>query len=521
MQKKISRTSPTEGLTRRKFIKRTTLAATAAMYFPYVGKVLGANDRINVACIGVGGKGDQDSTDAALNGANVVAVCDVDETSLGSKVYQFQKNFPDLKPKAFKDYREMFDKISDQFDAVTVSTPDHHHGCAGIRALKHGKHLFCQKPLMQTINETRVARALAREKKLATQMGNQGSAASGLRRAVEVLHAGIIGNPLELHVWSNRPIWPQGQERPSGEDPLPEVPANWDSVLPEDAQKRLAELFPGSSSLDWDLWLGPAQPRPFKNWYEHISRKSWAANVYHPRSWRGWQEFGTGALGDMACHTVNMPFRGLKLGYPNVVELELCSRLYPEQFPKTSKIRYEFPAREGLPPLKFWWYDGNPNDELKPLRPEADVVHEIVAANNNLPGSGALIIGDKGKLFSPDDYGTEFYLCMKGEDMFTPADKHDAVKAVPMSIPRLAPLGKGGDTTTHMSEWFTMMKDGTPSYSNFEIAGYLAEVILLGCVALRCGEGKRMEWDGPNMTSPNLPEAAHFVKRDNRQGWDA
>ena len=189
-----------------------------------------------------------------------------------------------------------------------------------------GKHIYCQKPLTQTVWEAREMRRLAKEKKLATQMGNQGSAESGLRRAVEVIQAGVVGNPKEVHVWSNRPIWPQGIERPRGQDPVPET-------------------------LDWNQWLGPAPERPYKN------------GVYHPFKWRGWLDFGTGALGDMACHTVNMPFRACKFGYPNVVECEVASRLFPETFPKTSRIRFEFPEREGLPPTKFWWYDGNPNND--------------------------------------------------------------------------------------------------------------------------------------------------------------
>jgi hypothetical protein len=498
MQKKISQTSAAE-LSRRNFIKRTTLAAGAAtIYFPYVGNVLGANDRINVACIGVGGKGDQDSADAAMNGANIVAICDVDKNALDAKIQQFDQYFPNLKPQLFKDYRDLLDKMGKDIDAVTVSTPDHHHGVAAIRAMKMGKHAFCQKPLVQTVNEARIVRALAREKNLASQMGNQGSAEDGLRRAVEVVQAGVIGNPTEVHVWSNRPIWPQGVERPAGEDPVP-------------------------ATLDWDLWIGPAQPRPFKELYDSsVKSTSFGGRyVYHPRSWRGWKEFGTGALGDMACHTVNMPFRALKLGYPNVVELELCSRMFPETFPKTSRIRFDFPAREGLPPVKFWWYDGNPTEEnLAPLRPDANVTREIVNMQDKLPTSGALIIGDKGKLFSPDDYGTKFFICMKGQDSYTPGDQSDACKNVPVTLPRLSPPPNRG-TTYHMGEWFKMMKDGTPSYSNFEISGYLAEVILLGCVALRCGEGKRMEWDGPNMMSPNLPESAQFVKRENRAGWEA
>ena len=466
MEKKTS----IPALNRRQFLSRTTFAVgTATLAFPYVGRVLGANDRVNIACIGVGGKGDSDSSDAAKCGGNIVAICDVDQNTLDKKA----KQFPNAKK--YNDYRKLLEEMDKEIDAVTVSTPDHNHGVAAIRAMKQGKHCFCQKPLVQTVAEARMVRKLANEKKLATQMGNQGSAENGLRRAVEVVQAGVIGNPLELHVWSNRPVWPQGLERPAGEDP---VPAN----------------------LNWDSWIGPAAMRPYKK------------GTYHTFAWRGWYEFGTGALGDMACHTVNMPFRALKLGYPNVVELEMASRIYPETFPKSSRIRFEFPERDGLPPLKFWWYDGNPDDALKPLRPFADKVREIIVTQGNLPGSGALIIGEKGKLFSPDDYGAQFYLAMKGEDEFKSGDKHDAAKGVAQSIPR---------SPGHMQEYIRMIKEGTPAYSNFDIAAYLTEIILLGCVALRVGEGRRMEWDGPNMSSPNLPEAAQFVTRKNRAGWES
>jgi hypothetical protein len=459
--------------TRRQFLTRTSLAVGAAtLSFPYVGNVLGANERINVACIGVGGKGDSDSSDAARCGGNIVAICDVDQDTLDKKTKEFKGKFPELKQ--YKDYRKLLDEMGKSIDAVTVSTPDHNHGIAAIRAMKLGKHAFCQKPLVQTVEEARMVRQLAKEKNLATQMGNQGSAEPGLRRAVEVIHAGVIGKPLELHVWSNRPVWPQGLERPQGEDPVP-------------------------STLNWDAWIGPAQPRPFKK------------GVYHTFNWRGWYEFGTGALGDMACHTVNMPFRALKLGYPNVVECELASRVYAETFPKTSRIRFEFPEREGFPALKFWWYDGNPGDALRPLRPDGPAIKEIISTYDKLPDSGALIIGEKGKVFSPDDYGARFFLCMKGKDEYVAGDQHEAAKDIPQTIPR---------SPGHMQEWFQMMKDPSkPAYSNFDIAAYLAEVILLGCVALRVGEGQRMEWDGPGMKSPNIPDATRFVKRNNRSGW--
>src|SRR5215471_9582068 len=304
MNRELLKSHKLPSLTRRQFLARTTLAAGAAtLSFPYVGRVLGANDRIAVACIGVGGKGDSDSSGAA-GGGNIVAICDVDEKTLDRKARNFSDKFPDLKK--YRDYRKMLDEMDKVIDAVTVSTPDHNHGVAAIRAMKMGKHCFCQKPLVQTVHEARLVRQLAKEKKLATQMGNQGSAASGLRRAVEVVQAGVIGNPLELHVWSNRPIWPQGLDRPPGQDPVP-------------------------PTLNWDCWLGPAPKRPYKK------------DTYHTFKWRGWHDFGTGALGDMACHTVNMPFRALKLGYPNVVECELASRPYPETYAKTSRIRFEFP----------------------------------------------------------------------------------------------------------------------------------------------------------------------------------
>ncbi|RME92719.1 MAG: gfo/Idh/MocA family oxidoreductase [Verrucomicrobia bacterium] len=454
-------------LTRRSFLNRTSLTAGATLAFPYIGNVLGANDRIRIACIGVGGKGDSDSSNAAKAGGEIVAICDVDLNTLNKKARQFPK------AKKYQDYRRLLDEMENQIDAVTVSTPDHNHGVASVRAMKMGKHCFCQKPLTQTVYEARMMRQLAKEKKLATQMGNQGSAEPGLRRAVEVIQAGVIGKPKEIHVWSNRPIWPQAIERPPGEDPVP-------------------------PTLNWEAWLGPAPYRPYKK------------GVYHTFKWRGWYDFGTGALGDMACHTVNMPFRACKLGYPTVVELEVASRLYPETYPLTSRIRFEFPEREGLPPLKFWWYDGNPRGRIAPLRPPADVTREIVTMMGRLPGSGALIIGEKGKVFSPDDYGARFYVVMNGEEDYVDGNKHEACKNVPVTIPR---------SPGHVEEWFRMMRDGTPSYSNFDIAAYLTEIILLGCVALRVGEGKRMEWDGPNMRSTNLPEAAQFVKRNNRPGW--
>lgn len=435
--------------------------------FPAIVRGQNLNSRINVACIGVGGKGSSDVDDTARCGGTIVALCDVDAGMLGRKA----KKFPDAKQ--YVDFRKMLEEMDKSIDAVTISTPDHLHGIAAMTAMKMGKHIYCQKPLTQTVFEARELKRVASEMKLATQMGNQGSAADGLRRAVEVIHSGLIGNPSEFHVWSNRPIWPQGMDRPPGEDPVPE-------------------------NLDWDLWLGPAPQRPYLK------------DTYHPFKWRGWKDFGTGALGDMACHTVNMPFRALKLGYPTMVECEMASRIYPETYPLTSRIRFEFPEREGLPPVKFWWYDGSPKLLEKPLRPYPDIVRSVTALGGEFPGSGCLVIGDKGQVFSPDDYGSKFFVQLKGENLLSDASKHEGVAAVPQTIPR---------SPGHNQEWIDMIKGGPAAYSNFEIAGYLTEIILLGCIALRVGEGVKMEWDGPAMRSPNCPEAEKFVRRDERTGW--
>lgn len=454
--------------TRRKFLRNTGLAAGATFGFPAIVRGQNLNSKIRVACIGVGGKGDSDTDNAANEGGEIVALCDVDTNTLNKKAQKF--------PNAakFQDFRKMFDKMEKEIDAVTVSTPDHMHGCAGILAMQLGKHAFVQKPLTQTVWEARTMRELAREKELATQMGNQGSANDGLRRSVEVIHGGVIGKPQELHVWTNRPIWPQGIPRPEGSDP---VPAN----------------------LDWDLWLGAAQDRPYKN------------GVYHTFKWRGWKDFGTGALGDMACHTVNMPFRALKLGYPTRIECEFSSRDFPETFPLSSRIRFDFPEREGWPALKFYWYEGNPRPEFWPIRPYPDLTKNVVASQGKLPASGALIIGDEGELYSGDDYGSSFFLKRNDEAAYVPGDQHELCKAIPQTIPR---------SPGHVKEWFDMMKDGTPAYSNFEISAYLTEVILLGCIAQNIGEGRPINWDGPNMKSTDNEEASKLVKRDYRPGWE-
>jgi hypothetical protein len=465
-------------LTRRQFIYYSALAASATAWTGCVTRgprVVSPNEKLNIGVVGAGGKGASDTDRCASE--NIVALCDADEKQAGSQLAKY--------PKAafYRDWRKMLEKEK-SLDAVIVSTPDHVHAVVAAEAMRMGKHVYCQKPLVQTVYESRLLRKLAKKHGVATQMGNQGSAEDGLRRAVEVVQAGVIGPVRQVHVWSNRPIWPQGLDRPAGQDP---VPAN----------------------LDWDLWLGPAAFRPFKK------------DVYHPFKWRGWQDFGTGALGDMACHTANMPFRALRLGYPTEIEAA-CSPINKETYPLKSKIRFEFPAREGLVPVTFWWYDGGNAKPDKPFehdgnnKPPKEVTADIEAMMGQVPGSGCLLIGDKGKVFSPDDYGAKFYVRLNDDKQLVGAKEHEAVKAVPQTIARNAFQGDG-DLRHHL-EWIAACKGGKPGYSDFDIAAYLTEIILLGCVALRVG--RKLEWDGPNMRAKNAPEAAQFVKREYRKGWE-
>lgn len=462
--------------TRRQFIYTTAIAGAAAFTGCATAQPrrISANEKLNIGVVGAGGKGSSDTDHCATE--NIVALCDVDANTLRSR----KEKYPNAN--TYTDWRVMLEKEK-TLDAVIVATPDHTHAAIAAQAMRMGKHIYCQKPLVQTVEEARLLRKLAKDKGVVTQMGNQGSAEDGLRRAVEVIQAGLIGNVREVHVWSNRPVWPQGMDRPAGSDPVP-------------------------AHLDWDMWLGPAQMRPYKN------------DTYHTFKWRGWQDFGTGALGDMACHTANMPFRALKLGYPTSIDAT-SSGINKETYPLKSKIRFEFPAREGLAPVTFWWYDGGNPRPNNPFvhdgnnKPAKEVTAEIEEMTGSVPGSGCVLIGDKGKLFSPDDYGARFFLKMKGDKELSDGSRHDAVKAIPQVIPRNAFQGDA-DKRQHL-EWIAGCKGGPVPYANFDNAAYLTEIILLGCIALRVG--KKLEWDGPNMRATNAPEAAQFVKRVNRKGW--
>jgi hypothetical protein len=491
---------------RRDFLKTSSLAAGAfALGMPAFVRAQHLNSKLNIACIGLSGKGRSD-TDACA-GENIVALCDVDTST---DAYQTQtKKYASAK--FYKDFRRMLDEMGDKIDAVTISTPDHTHAIAASLAMKKGKAVFCQKPLTQTIYEARYLRNMAHDKKLVTQMGNQGSASEGLRRAVETIQDGLIGQVHEVHVWTNRPIWPQAMDRPVGEDPIP-------------------------AGLDWDTWIGPAPMRPFVGNRNPKDKNG----VYTQFNWRGWQDFGTGALGDMACHTVNMPFRALDLDYPTEIEAISLGRMNKESYPVGSKIRFAFPKRTARVPLEhphlfhhnrkvehdpltLWWYDGGqPDDTLRgghdlTNKPPAELTADIVALQGKLPDSGCLLIGDGGMVFSPDDYGTNFFIKLKGDKEFINYLKHPAMAKYPERLPRNR--NAGNLVQAHAMEWLTAVKENKPEqcYSRFDVAARLVEIMLLGCVSLRAGQ--KIEWDGPKMIAKNCPQAAPFIHRQNRSGW--
>jgi len=435
---------------RRQFLQGAALAG--AGYWVAGGVSLaqesGANDRIRFACIGIGGKGSSDSGDAARHG-DVVAICDTDKTRLKGA----ENRFP--KAKSYTDYRELFKSMGNEFDAVTVSTPDHNHAAATMLALKSGKHAFTQKPLTHSIYEARMLGKTARDNKLATQMGNQGTANSNLRKSAAIIQSGVLGDVTEVHVWTNRPVWPQGGDRPAPKDP--------------------------PDSLAWNVWLGPAPERPY-------------APGYHPFAWRGWWDFGTGALGDMACHTFNMPFMALNLRDPVSVTAETSGH-NKDSYPKWSVITFEFPATDKRKAVKVMWYDGG-------KRPDPELFD-----GKGVSKTGSLIIGTKGKLHSQGDYGGGY-------------------RMIGVEEPKVEFENSPG----HFTEFANAIKGGPEPVSNFpDYAGPLTETILLGNLAVYAapdGNPQKVEWDAENLKVTNdnfegvtVDELQQIVKHDYREGW--
>jgi len=421
-------------INRRKFLGGSAAAAAAFTIVP--SSVFGAknrkiapSDKLNIAGIGVGGKGSSD-VNGAGGGNNVVALCDVDSARAGGTF----KRYPNAKK--YKDFRVMLDKEAKNIDAVTVSTPDHIHAVAALAAIQLGKHVYVQKPLCRTVYECRMLTEAAKHYKVATQMGNQGHAGEAIRACSEWIWDGAIGKVTEVHCWSDRPIWAQAMGRPAGQDPVP-------------------------ATLDWDLWLGPRPFRPYKN------------KVYAPFVWRGWWDFGTGAIGDMAVHNADPAFMALKLDAPVAAEA-VSGPFTNESPPKWETITLYFGARGDMPPVKLIWYDGKKDGKHNrpAVPPELEKKRKI--------GGNGIMFGKK--------------------------------RGVKQVIPR----AKGG----HYGEWLNACKAGDPlgASGNFSYSGPFVESLLVGLVAVRAKT--KIQWDAKNMKATNCPKADAWIRPTFRKGWD-
>ncbi len=478
---------------RRKFIA----AASSAFAFTYIPqRVWGANDRILVAGIGVGGKGAGEVSDISAAGGTYVALCDVD-ASRAAKTFNNYAN-----AKRYTDFREMLDKERG-IDAVSISTPDHTHAIAALSAMARGKHVYVQKPLTHTIFEARIMAQAATYYGVQTQMGNQAHAGEPIRRAVELVRAGMIGPVREVHCWTNRPIWEQG------------------SKAIELRKQSVGIAKP--ADLDWDLWLGPATARDYNS-------------CYLPFRWRGWWDFGTGALGDMACHIMDMPYWALDLGAPHSVEAESGGQ-NSETGPDWSTITYHFPARGAVggglrgaavgpvakvdqPAVKFVWYDGirnqRPNapyellaravEEVRakglPIEPTESVKKKNRRAQPTFDAPGAwdlILVGDKGLMLF--NRSSENWIV-------TPGHLAHDFSNTEKTIPRVA---------SEDAEWLAACRGGPKPLSSFDYAGPFTEMVLLGNLAVRVG--KKIEWDSKALKVTNAPEADELIKTAYRAGW--
>ena len=425
---------------RRNFLKTTAAFGAGMMIVSDLLAQDSPNEKIAFASIGIGGRGQTDSDDAN-NFGQVVAYCDTNRNQLKGG----SRRFP--KAKAYEDYRTLFDEMGDSIDAITVSTTDHMHAIIAATGMKLGKHCYCEKPLTRTIYEARRLGEIAAEKNVVTQMGNQGSAELGLREGAALLRAGVIGEVKEVYCWTNRPVWPQGGER--------------------------GEATPVPAYLNWQRWLGTAPERPY------------VPGAYDPFAWRGWWDFGSGALGDMACHTLNVGFAGLEIRDPQWVEA-ITSGHNHDSLPKWSKITFQFPENSWRPGFKMYWLDGGQRPDPALLDGEAP------------GGSGLLIIGTKGKYYSVNDYGKDRKL------MGVDAAEADALLAKLKSEGKVPDAGQYGG---HFGEFVAAIKKGDRQlpWSKFpEYAGPLTETILLGNLAVWAAsepevQGQRINWDAKKL----------------------
>jgi predicted dehydrogenase len=469
---------------RRRFLKNALVASAGFYIVPrhVLGRgFIAPSDKLNIASIGAGGKGQDDIDHFFKSGkANIAYLCDVDDRQSADT----RKSFPNAK--YYKDFREMLAKESKHIDAVSVSTPDHTHAVAAMAAMQLNKHVYVQKPLTHDIYEARMLTQAAHTYKVVTQMGNQGSSGDGVRQLMEWNMAGLLGDVHTVYCFTDRPIWPQGIERP-----------NTPSAIPPE--------------LDFDLWLGTA---PKKNYFEGLL----------PFNWRGWWDYGTGALGDMACHIMAPAFAVLDLGYPVSAECSVATKYienwhkgyFPDSGPISSHIILTFKGRNGKPDLELHWMDGG----IQPARPAELEPNEMMGDG----GNGAIFIGTKGKMMC-GTYGINPQLL--------PTSLNQKTK-LPQTVARVP----GGDEG-HYAAWVEAAIAGYGSEkaknlsSHFDIAGPLTESVLMGNLAIRSydiqkkkgeeieypGQHIKLLWDGPNMKITNFDDANQFVKRTYREGW--
>ena len=439
---------------RRDFIKKSAFAAAGLTILPshvisgikgHTG-VLAPSDKMNIAGIGLGGKGYPNLV--GMDTENIIGLCDVD-WRYADKTF---KKFPNAK--RYKDWRKMFDELGKDIDGIMVATPDHTHAIVAATALTMDKHVFCQKPLTHSIYESRLLTRLAAKHKVATQMGHQANSGDGVRQLCEWIWNGEIGEVKEVHAWTDRPIWPQGLQRPAKAMKIP-------------------------STLDWDLFIGPAPMRPFHE-------------VYTPWNWRGWWDFGTGAFGDMACHVMDPIYQSLKLGYPDQIQGS-SSLINTESPPQSEKVEFRFPARDNLPKVALpgvnvYWYDGG----LFPNRP--DLLPDGTDFMRDGLG-GCLFIGSKDTL-----------LCDCGG--FNPRLLSGRVPNVPQTLRRI-PKATGYHDGYHEQDWIRACKESPANRlettANFAYSGPFNEMVLLGVLAIRLqGLNKILNWDGKNMAFTNI-----------------
>jgi predicted dehydrogenase len=525
------------GVTRREFIQKS--AATGAAIAIVPRHVLGRgytapSDLLNIAAVGIGGMGHNNLS--AVASENIVAVCDVDwdyagksldryATELDRRLHPQPRQQPEEQPpsheeiearqdparagesvetlqrlvdhvpniKRYTDYREMLDRQKD-IDAIIVATPDHMHAVIASAAMQLGKHVYVQKPLTWCVDEARRLAQLAKDTKVATQMGNQGHSHSESRMTVEYIREGAIGDVREVHVWTNRPLgyWPQGLPRPNPLTPNPNgSPLAWNGrgVERRLAAAMFADGHPAPDTLRWDLVLGASQPVDYHP-------------VYHPFNWRGWVQWGQGALGDMGAHLIDFPFWALDLGMPTSVET-ISTPFNDVCYPNSTMAYYEFPARGSMPPVRLVWYDGG----MLPPRPDelgdemiTDKSGNLVYRNEVNKDGGVMFIGSKGKL-THETYGWNPRLLPTSL-----AESYGTPKRV---LPRIE--------TTHEMNWVQAAKGQAEPSSPFSYAARLVEVMLLGVVSLRARS--KIYYDADNMRITNLPWANDLLKRDYRDGF--